>query len=128
MGIAMASGRRVVAVVGDGAFLFGSPVSALALAAEASAPFLTVVLDNDGYRASRRPVLELFPRGVSAEQGVVVGTNFAHPPDQAAVARACGAFGEIVTEAAELLPALSRGLQAVDQGRCAVVTVHIDQR
>jgi acetolactate synthase-1/2/3 large subunit len=128
VGIAMASGRRVVAVVGDGAFLFGSPVSALALAAEVSVPFLTVVLDNDGYRASRRPVLELFPQGASAEQGVVVGTSFAHPPDQTAVARACGAFGETVADGLELLPALRRGLQAVDQGRCAVVTVRIAQR
>lgn len=128
VGIKMASGRRVVAVVGDGAFLFGSPVSALALAAEASAPFLTVVLDNDGYRASRRPVLELFPLGASAEQGSVVGTSFAHPPDQAAVARACGASGETVTDASQLLPALSRGLRAVEQGWCSVVTVRIAQR
>lgn len=129
VGVKMASpGRRVVALVGDGAFLFGSPVSALCLAAEASAPFLAVVLDNDGYRASRRPVLELFPQGISAEQGLVVGTSFAQPPDQAAVARACGASGETVTTLPELAPAIRRGLQVVDEGRCAVVSVRITQR
>jgi len=128
VGIKMASpGRRVVAVVGDGAFLFGSPVSALCLAAEATAPFLTIILDNNGYRASRRPVLDLFPDGASVEQGSVVGTSFAQPPDQNLVARACGASGETVSQLSELVPAISRGIQAVDEGRCAVVSVRITQ-
>ncbi|MCW2912893.1 MAG: acetolactate synthase [Actinomycetia bacterium] len=126
VGVSMASpGRRVVTVVGDGSFMFGVPTAALCLAAEAGAPILVVVLNNDGYRASRLPVFDLFPEGLSATQGDAVGTRFAYPPDFAAVARACHADGERVRDRAELIPALQRALLAVDSGRSAVVDVHI---
>jgi acetolactate synthase-1/2/3 large subunit len=117
--------RRVVAVVGDGSFMFAVPTAALCLAAEAGAPFLTVVLNNDGYRASRLPVFELFPDGVSAARGEAVGTRFAHTPDLAALARACHADGESVDDRNALVPALRRGLAAVEAGRSAVVDVRI---
>jgi acetolactate synthase-1/2/3 large subunit len=57
-------GQRVIAVTGDGAFLFGVPTSALMMAAEWGTPFLTVILNNQGYRASRLPVYSLFPGGL----------------------------------------------------------------
>ncbi|MFC4532330.1 thiamine pyrophosphate-requiring protein [Sphaerisporangium dianthi] len=126
VGVSLASpGRRVVTVVGDGSFMFGVPTAALCLAAEAGAPIMAVVLNNDGYRASRLPVFELFPEGVSATRGDAEGTRFSAPPDFAAVARACHAHGETVTDRADLLPALRRGLEAVEAGRSAVVDVHI---
>ena len=117
--------RRVVAVVGDGSFMFGVPTAAFALAAEADAPIAVVVLNNDGYRASRLPVFELFPDGVSAGQGDAVGTRFHRPPDFAAVARACHAHGETVEVRDELVPALRRALKALEAGSSAVVDVHI---
>lgn len=117
--------RRVVAVVGDGTFMFAVPTAALTLAAEADAPILAVVLNNDGYRASRLPVFELFPDGVSAGRGDAVGTRFRYPPDFAAVARACHAHGETVDEREDLVPALQRALKALEAGRSAVVDVHI---
>jgi acetolactate synthase-1/2/3 large subunit len=117
--------RRVVAVVGDGSFMFAVPTAALCLAAEAGAPILTVVLNNDGYRASRLPVFELFPDGVSAARGDAVGTRFAHAPDVAALARACHADGESVDDRNALVPALRRGLAAIEAGRSAVVDVQV---
>ena len=126
VGVRLASpGRRIVAVVGDGSFMFAVPTAALCLAAEAEAPILAVVLNNDGYRASRLPVFELFPDGVSASQGDAVGTRFQSPPDLAAVARACHAHGESVDDSAELVPVLRRALEALEAGRSAVVDVRI---
>ncbi|GAB3967772.1 thiamine pyrophosphate-binding protein [Actinoallomurus acanthiterrae] len=126
VGVKLASPeRRVVAVVGDGSFMFGVPTAALCLAAEADSPVLTVVLNNDGYRASRLPVFELFPEGRSAARGDAVGTRFQSPPDLAAVARACHAHGESVDDRAELIPALRRALKALEAGRAAVVDVRI---
>jgi acetolactate synthase-1/2/3 large subunit len=126
VGIKLASPeRRVVTVVGDGSFMFGVPTAALCLAAEAGAPILAVVLNNDGYRASRLPVFELFPDGRSAAQGDAVGTRFQSPPDFAAVARACHAHGESVADRADLVPALQRALKALEAGRSAVVDVRL---
>ncbi|GII83832.1 benzoylformate decarboxylase [Sphaerisporangium siamense] len=126
VGVRMASpGSRVVTVVGDGSFMFGVPTAALCLAAEANAPIMAVVVNNNGYRASRLPVFELFPDGLSAARGDAEGTRFAAPPDFAAVARACHAHGETVTALAALVPALRRGLQSVESGRSAVIDVRV---
>ncbi|HKO26683.1 MAG TPA: thiamine pyrophosphate-requiring protein [Solirubrobacteraceae bacterium] len=119
--------RQVVALVGDGAFMFGVPTAALALAAEARAPVVIVVLNNGGYRASRLPVLHLFPDGVSAARGEVVGTSFAQAPDFLRLAEACGACGTR-TEGADGLPeALARALNATREGKSAVIDVRVEQ-
>lgn len=119
--------RRVVAVCGDGSLLFSVPTSAFMLAAEIGAPFLVVVLDNGGYRASRLPVYELFPEGVSASEHDATGTRFSAAPDFAALAAACGAFGERVECYDELIVALQRGLKAVESGTVALIDVVISQ-
>ncbi len=80
--------RRVVAVCGDGSLLFSVPTSALMMSAALGAPFVTVVLDNGGYRASRLPVYELFPEGASALAADAVGTRFGDAPDYVALANA----------------------------------------
>ncbi len=126
IGVKLASpDRRVITVVGDGSFMFGVPTSALCLAAEAEAPIMAIVLNNSGYRASRLPVFDLFPEGVSMEEGDAVGTRFRSAPDLAAVARACHAHGETVEDRAELVPALQRALKTLESGRSAVVDVRI---
>jgi acetolactate synthase-1/2/3 large subunit len=119
--------RRVVAVVGDGSFMFAVPAAALATAVEAAAPIVAVVLDNGGYHAAERPVLELFPGGAAARGGAVPGTRLARPPDAAALARACGAHGVTVTTAGQLAPALAGALAAADAGTPAVVHVIIER-
>ena len=129
VGIRMARpDRRVVAVVGDGSFMFAVPTAALCLAAEAEAPFVTVILDNDGYRASRQPVFALFPEGLSAEAGEAIGTRFRRPPDFAAVAEACGALGQTAEDEAGLRKALEDAFEAVAGGRSAVVAARIERR
>jgi acetolactate synthase-1/2/3 large subunit len=119
--------RRVVAVCGDGAFLFSVPASALMLSAEMRCPFLAVILNNGGYRASRLPVYELFPSGASVGDADAVGTRFVAAPDFAELAQSCHAYGERVEKREDLLPALERGLAAVDAGRSAVIDIHIEQ-
>lgn len=132
LGFSLASRRRpgrpgrVVAVVGDGGFLFGVPTSALHAAAEAGAPFLTVVLDNGGYYAAERPVRELYPDGVSVAKDAVVGTRWTKPPDIALLARACHAFGVTVRSPAELAGGLRAAAAAVGGGQAAVVHVILD--
>jgi len=119
--------RRVIAVTGDGSFLFGVPTSALTMAAEWGTPFLTVILNNGGYRASRLPVYGLFPDGASARRGTAAGTRFTRAPDYPALAAACHAYGERVEKADDLVPALRRAAARVDAGQAAVVDCVIEQ-
>ena len=119
--------RRVIAVTGDGSFLFGVPTSALMMAAEWETPFLAVILNNNGYRASRLPVYGLFPDGVSARRGDAAGTRFRRAPDYPALAAACHAHGERVEKAEDLVPALRRALAALDAGQAAVVECVVEQ-
>jgi acetolactate synthase-1/2/3 large subunit len=113
--------REVVAVVGDGSFVFGSPIAALWAAQQVHAPFLAVVLNNGGYRASKDPVLKLFPEGASVLANLFPGVRFPTPPDYAALARSCHAYGARVQDPADLTPALARALQAVREGQAAVL-------
>jgi acetolactate synthase-1/2/3 large subunit len=119
--------RRVIAITGDGSFLFGVPTSALMMAAEWGTPFLAVILNNGGYRASRLPVYGLFPDGVSAQRRTAVGTRFTRAPDYPALAAACHAHGERVEKAEDLVPALRRALAAVDAGQAAVIECVVEQ-
>jgi acetolactate synthase-1/2/3 large subunit len=115
--------KTVVALVGDGSFVFGSPVAALWAAQQACAPFLTVILNNAGYNASKMPVLGLFPDGASHRADAFPGVRFPTPPDYAALARSCHAYGERVEDPAELGAAIERGLAAVRAGQAAVLDV-----
>jgi acetolactate synthase-1/2/3 large subunit len=120
-----APGQRVIAVVGDGTFLFSSPTAALWAAHDARTPILVVILANGGYAASRRPVFELYPDGASAASDDVVGTRFRDAPDFAKLAEACHAFGEHVYDQDQLKPSLARCFESLDAGRSAVLTCHV---
>jgi acetolactate synthase I/II/III large subunit len=113
--------RPVVALVGDGGFVFSNPLAALWSAQRAGTPFLTVIFNNGGYNASVMPIPMLYPGGAVQRLGDGLVTAIDPPPDYARVAEACGAFGVCVREPRELQPALRRALDEVEHGRCAVV-------
>jgi acetolactate synthase-1/2/3 large subunit len=115
--------RPIVAICGDGSFVFSSPIAALWAAEQAQAPFLTVIFNNAGYNASKQPVLELFPGGASQRADAFPGVRLGPPPDYALLAQSCRAYGERVEDPADLPAALERGLDAVRQGRAAVLDV-----
>lgn len=119
--------REVVAFVGDGTFMFCAPLAALWTARDAGAPFLTVVLNNSGYRAAMFPVRLLFPEGASVSGENFTGTVFRESVDHAAAARAAGAVGLTVTDPAQVAAAIEEGRQAVRAGRCAVVDVRLER-
>jgi acetolactate synthase-1/2/3 large subunit len=98
------------------------------MAAEMQTPFLTVILNNDGYRASRLPVYELFPEGASAASGDAIGTTFTSAPEFAALASACHAHGERVERRSQLTSALRRCLGVLESGTAVVLDVGIRQR
>lgn len=124
VGVKLANPERpVIALVGDGSFVFGAPLAALWAAQGNGAAFLCVILNNTCYNATLRPLVAAYPEGYSVRGGDVVGVNLTPPPRYALLAEAVGGYGEQVDVPTELLPALRRGLEQVRQGRTAVIDV-----
>ncbi|MQA97415.1 MAG: thiamine pyrophosphate-requiring protein [Streptosporangiales bacterium] len=115
----------VVSIVGDGSFNFGVPNAALWSAHRAGAPFITVILNNQAYRASRLPVERLFPDGSAAKHTDFPETELSPAPDYARLAEAFGAYGETVHRPEDLPAALTRALRAQAEGHCAILDTRL---
>lgn len=115
----------VVAICGDGSFQFGVPTAALWSAHRYRAPFVTVVLNNQSYLASKLPVMGLYPHGISVRENDFDETRLTPDIDYAALAAACGGSGRRVDTAAECGEAVRWALAEADQGRCAVLDVRL---
>ncbi|OBI96244.1 thiamine pyrophosphate-requiring protein [Mycobacterium sp. 1465703.0] len=117
----------VVAICGDGSFNFAVPTAAFWSAHRYQAPFVTVVLNNQSYLASKLPVQGLYPNGVSVRENDFPETRLTPDTDYAALAKACGGSGRSVQTAAEMSEAIKWALAEADQGRCAVLDVRLPQ-
>jgi acetolactate synthase I/II/III large subunit len=117
----------VVAVCGDGSFNFGVPTAALWSAHRYTAPFVTIVLNNHSYWASKMPVMALYPDGVSVQDNDFPETQLTPETDYAALAKACGAAGQIVHTPQEMGDAIRWALDEAKEGHCAVLDVRLPQ-
>jgi acetolactate synthase-1/2/3 large subunit len=114
--------RDVIAVTGDGFYMFGTATAALWSAAHYRAPYLTVIYQNRSYITGTVRVANVYPDGYSQKSGFD-GGYFDPPMDFAKEAEAAGAYGENVRDPAELDGALQRALAQVRSGKPAVVAV-----
>jgi acetolactate synthase-1/2/3 large subunit len=116
----------VVAICGDGSYLFSQPSTVHWMARACQAPFLHVVLNKGGWRAPRQAVLSVHPDGLAAK-APKIDIDFPQPPDYGGIAAAAGgAHAETLREVADVRPALERALRAVrEEGRSAVIDAHI---
>jgi acetolactate synthase-1/2/3 large subunit len=121
--------RRIVQVIGDGGFHFSSPDSVYAVAQQYQIPVLTVVLDNGGWQAVKSAVQRVYPKGIAAEtnqfQSRLKSGRQGEQRDFSAVAKAFGAHGECVREPGDLADAIDRCLAALEDGKAAVLHVHV---
>jgi acetolactate synthase-1/2/3 large subunit len=87
------------------------------------------VLDNGGWQAVKSAVQRVYPKGVAAEtdqfQSRLMSGRQGDLRDFSAVAKAFGAYGECVTEPDELADAIDRALAALDDGKAAVLHIHV---
>jgi acetolactate synthase I/II/III large subunit len=121
--------RRIVQVIGDGGFHFSSPDSVYAVAQQYQIPILTIVLDNGGWQAVKSATQRVYPKGIAAEtnqfQSRLTSGRQGERRDFSEVAKAFGAHGECVTDPDELAAATDRCLAALDDGKAAVLHVHV---
>ncbi|EIN12197.1 Thiamin diphosphate-binding protein [Punctularia strigosozonata HHB-11173 SS5] len=115
----------IVAIVGDGSYLFGAPSSAYWMARKYNTPFLTIVLNNGGWKSPKLSMLGVYPHGLGSK---LAGDNLTvgfgpEAPDYAEIAAAAGgAWGRRVGRFEELQETFAEAIAAVVvEKRCAVV-------
>ena len=114
--------RPVVAMMGDGAFLFGGPQGLWSMA-RYKAPVTSIIWNNHSYDFERT---DMFTKGGRQfETGRDMICYLGDPDiDYTKLAAGFGVEGEVVTEAAALRPALERAKRANVEGRPYVVDLH----
>lgn len=117
--------RSVIALVGDGSFVFGAPLAALWAAARQDAPIMVVILNNTCYNATKRPLVASYPEGYSVRENRFVGIDIDPPPRYDLLAEAAGAHGMVVTQPTDLPLTLRTALERTQKGQSVVVDVHL---
>lgn len=127
LGVKMAApGKTVVALTGDGGFIWGCPEAALWSAGSYRAPFLTIIFNNQAYGAIKGLVGRAYgEENVSPDLAFDTGVGIAPPPDYALIAQACGAYGKTVKEPDDVLPSLQEAIKQVHSGRAAVLDMRM---
>jgi len=115
--------RQVVALEGDGAFLFGQS-DALWSMSRYDVPVITVVCNNRSYDEPRNNMMMREGRGREAMKDMIC---YLGSPDVefSDIARAHGIRGERVSGPAELEPAIRRAIAATRDGRPYLLDVHV---
>ncbi|WP_213771858.1 thiamine pyrophosphate-requiring protein [Bradyrhizobium sp. dw_78] len=120
--------RTVIAVQGDGAYMFANPAVCHHAAAMHSLPVLSVVFNNAAWGAVSQAALQLYPNDYAARHAAAHGTSplssLEPMPDLEKYAEASGGYAERVVERDQLIPALERALKVVrTEKRQALVNV-----
>ena len=118
MGLSLALGvkhahpqRPVICTIGDGGFHYNPVVACFGASQELELPMLVVLFDNGGYLSQKTDVINTYPQGAAVKSGRFAGTSITPRPDYAKLAEAYGGYGEKVTAARDVRPALERGLK-----------------
>ena len=118
--------KTVIALTGDGSYMFSVPSSVHWMARRYKTPFLTIIYNNGGWKSPRLSTLAVHPDGY-ASRSENLDMSFQPQADYAGIAAAAGgAFPRIVDDAADLEEALDECFNAVlIEGRCAVLDVRL---
>jgi acetolactate synthase-1/2/3 large subunit len=119
-------GKTVIALAGDGSYMFSAPSSVHWMARRYKTPFLTVIYNNGGWKSPRLSTLAVHPDGFASRSGDL-DMSFHPQADYAGIAAAAGgAWPRIVDNAADLEKALDECFHAVQvEGRCAVLDARL---
>ena len=118
--------RTVVALSGDGSYMFSAPSTVHWMARRYATPFLQVVFNNHGWNAPRFSALAVHPDGYAAH-AEDLDLSFDPSPDYGAIAAAAGgAWARRIARGEDVEPALREALAAVrDEKRAAVLDVEL---
>ena len=118
--------QPVVALMGDGGFLYNPITQSFGVAREANLPFLTIIFNNGNYEAMRTNHLHYYPDGAAATSGIFHGV-YIPGPDYSQLVAPFGGYGERVEDPTKLKSALQNGLDALKRGQIALIDVVLDK-
>ena len=119
-----APASTVIAVEGDGSYIFSTPIAAHHSALENDAPFLTIIMDNHGWNEVHAATTHVYPSGSAARANRAEPLTYfsLHLHLERAV-ETVGGTALRVEDPKELRTALAKGLEVVRSGRQAVVSI-----
>jgi acetolactate synthase-1/2/3 large subunit len=115
--------KDIVALTGDGTYIFSCPTAVYWMARKYNAPFMTVIFNNQGWGAPKMITKNEHPGGYAEQQNTFWASLSPQGQLDAVAAAAGGAFARTVTDCSELKNALLAGREAVRNGVCAVINV-----
>lgn len=114
---------EVIAITGDGTYIFSCPSAVYWVAKKYKTPFMTIVLNNGGWTAPKVAVLGGHPDGYASQSGDFYA-GLDPTPAYDLIANAAGdTFAAKAEDPQELSEVLKQGRKAVREGRCAVINV-----
>jgi acetolactate synthase-1/2/3 large subunit len=118
--------KTVIALTGDGSYMFSVPSSVHWMARRYNTPFLTVIYNNKGWKSPKLSTLAVHPDGY-ASRAADLDMSFNPQPDYAAIAAAAGgAFPRIVDDVADLEKSFDECFHAVQvEGLSAVLDARL---
>lgn len=120
--------REVIAVMGDGSYMFGNPEPYHYVQRAEKLPILTVITNNHSWLAVKQSTLSVYPQGYAAAMASMPLQALSPSPAFEKIAESCGGFGISVEDPEQLLPALEEGLAKVRSGIPALINVHTMSR
>jgi len=120
--------KTIVAMTGDGSYMFSVPSSVHWMARKYETPFLQIVFNNRGWNAPRFSALSVHPDGY-ASRANDLDLSFDPSPDYAGIAAAAGgAYARKVERVEEVEEAIAEAFDIVrNQKRAAVLDVWLSQ-
>ena len=116
--------RPVIAVLGDGAYMFCNPAAVHHASALHELPVLFVVMNNAIWGAVQRSTLAMYPDGLASRSNAPTFVGLGKLPAFEKICEAAGGYGERVDDPSALPGALQRAMSAVkDEGRQALLNV-----
>ncbi|MBX5436274.1 MAG: thiamine pyrophosphate-requiring protein [Alicyclobacillaceae bacterium] len=117
--------QTVVALTGDGSYVFSVPSAVHMVSAKYRAPFLTVIYNNGGWKSPKLSTLAVHPQGTASRRSDFRVEFDSELRLERAAEVAPGVMGLHVSHPSELRPALSAAFEHVRGGHSAVVNVKI---
>jgi acetolactate synthase-1/2/3 large subunit len=118
--------KTVIALTGDGSYMFSIPSTVHWMARRYETPFLTVIYNNGGWKSPKLSTLAVHKDGF-ASKSENLDMSFHPQPDYTGIAAASGgAYCRVVDRVDDVEDAIDSGLHAVRvDGRCAVLDVRL---